>query len=449
MKLLPPRSEPPQASPAEPPHASPASVAVALLRHAERTVSATVGQMWPDRPLVVGKATTGGSNVVFQVEVGQRTVCATYSLLGWSLASLVRGAREDLSLAIRAQQTQLAHSDGPLAREVQEIELLREHTHMQTCGQLGLRQGVLVTSWVDGPSLAERVVSEPHLTKDLLVNLWAELRELHEPSPGPLSRAARRMAAGGGSSLLAGALAGGPHRWLGDAVADGWLASGDVAELQSLGPQTVARLGRLGLRLDPEIVAGRGVCYGGLTPHHVLYPALTSSHESSGFSRFSSFSSAAASRALLPARPSPERPVLVSPSLGAGGEAADLGKMLSRLYLLLVGSRPGADVSRAVAYGVDQWIRDRLAAAGGAWEGRLAALLTMWAADTLSVLSETLSVPPGVLPLPPAMVVAGRRCLEVIRSVDTFTSVLQRRGADQAMHAALAVLAAAGGHRGG
>jgi hypothetical protein len=47
------------------------------------------------------------------------------------------------------------------------------------------------------------------------------------------------------------------------------------------------------------------------------------------------------------------------------------------------------------------------------------------------------------------MVAAGHRCLDVIRSVDSFTSVLQRRGADHAMHAALAALAASGGHRGG
>ncbi|MGF7238550.1 MAG: hypothetical protein ACQSGP_26845 [Frankia sp.] len=435
MKLLPPRSEPP--------YASPASVAVGLLRHAERTVSAAVGRLWPDEHCVVGKATADGSKVLFHVEVGQRTVCATYSLLGWSLASLVRGAREDLSLAIEAQQAQLEHSDGPLAREAKEIELLRAHTGMRMCDQLGLREGVLVTSWVDGPSLAERVVTEPDMTMDLLVNLWGELRELHQPSTGPLDWVARRTPPSGGvSPLRAGGPAAVPRRWLGSAVADGWLAPGDTTELQILGPQTVARLGRLGRRLDPKTEARRGVCYGGLTPHHVLYPALTSSPASSRFS-----SAAASSLAPLPARPSSERPVLVSPALGVGGEVADLGRMVSRLHLLLVGSRPGAEVSRAVAYGVDHWIRSRLAADGEARQGRLAALLTMWAADTLSVLSETLSVRPGVLPLPPSMVAAGHRCLDVIKSVDTFTSVLQRCGADHAMRVAIAALASAGEHR--
>jgi hypothetical protein len=69
----------------------------------------------------------------------------------------------------------------------------------------------------------------------------------------------------------------------------------------------------------------------------------------------------------------------------------------------------------------------------------------MWAADTVAMIGHALSVPPGVLPLPPATAAAARHAVDVLTTVDTFTAVLLKRGPDPALDAALAELASASG----
>nr|MDT0664370.1 hypothetical protein [Micromonospora sp. DSM 115978] len=220
---------------------------------------------------------------------------------------------------------------------------------------------------------------------------------------------------GGVSPLLAGALACEPDRWLGQPARADWMDAEEQIELRALGLRLTARLRRLGHQLDPDVVTRAGVCFGGLIPQHVIYPAGNS------------------------------RPVLISPALGSGGEVVDLGMLLSRVHLLLAGARPVAGTARQVAEGVEAWMCARLAAGLRGWQEWTAAVLTMWAADLLGVFAETLAIRPGALPLTPSTVAAARRAVEVLTAVDAVVGVLLRRGADPALNAAFEALATAPG----
>jgi hypothetical protein len=343
---------------------------------------------------------TGGRTVVCRVAVGGRSeVCATY-LFGSPLTTLA-AEQGDLPGLLAARQARVADPDGPLAGEAGQVELLARYSRVPVCTPIGTAGGVQLTCWVCGPTLADRLAATPQDTGTLLSGVLAVLEGLHTDPAVPLRRAARLAAPRQIPAVLVRVLGAGSQQWLAG-VSPGWAAPDTADQLRTVGLRTVGRLGRLTHRLDPDLTGG--VCFGALSPQHVIYPE-------------------------------PSRPVLVSPALSTGGEAVDVGMLLGRLHLFDVGPTAPADVTAGVADGIRTWLGQLAAARPPGW---VAVVLTVWAADVLATLAGWLSLPPGVLPLPPgAMVAAHRRAADVLATLDTVTAALTDRDTDTALRTAL------------
>jgi hypothetical protein len=384
-------------------------LARALIQFAMGEIETAVGEVWPEEPVRVGDATTGGRTVFCRVRVGAGlTVRATYSLLGTSIAALARDGEGGLPAVREAQAAYVASGAGASDREAEQLDLLYHYSTVGVHTPIAVRGGVLLTPWVDGANLGRQLLARPDLTQETLTGIFAELADLHSGPAVPLVRAGRAGTVRAAPAVLARASGGGPDPWLADGLAAGWTDHPDgPLEIRRLGLRLVARLGRLTRRLDPHILTGAGVSFGGVSPTRVLYP------------------------------PGSSRPVFVSPDLGPGGHVVDAGVLLGRMHLLLAAARHGVEVAGPLLDGVEGWLYRQVTGQGGAGRGWLAAVLILAAAETVSTLAVSLALPPGVLPLSPGAVAATRRALDLLTAVDAYTSVLVARGPDAAMTAAL------------
>jgi hypothetical protein len=374
------------------------SAAAGLMEHAGREIAAAVGEVWPGEPVRLGPARTGGRTVVCRVAVGGRVdVCATYRFVP-SLTALPAGEHGRLPELLAVQQPLVADL---LAGEAAQIELLSRYGRVPVAAPVGISGGVLFTRWVAGPTLADRLLGAPQDSGQLLAGLLAVLEGLHTDPPGELRRAARR-ASRQVPTVLARALGLGSYQWLAG-INSGLVAADTAEELRRAGLRLVGRLGQLAHCYAADLTGG--VCFGALSPQHVIYP----------------------DRSI--------RPVLVSPALSTGGQAADVGMLLGRLHLLGIGAPAPAPTTAGIADGVRAWLGQLTAGRRPGWA---AAVLTVWAADVLATLAGWMCLPPGLLPLlPGAVLSAGRRAAGVLAAVDAATAALADGDVDAALRIAL------------
>jgi hypothetical protein len=159
------------------------------------------------------------------------------------------------------------------------------------------------------------------------------------------------------------------------------------------------------------VFARAGVAFGGLAPEQVLYPE------------------------------DGDRPVLLSPALGPGGDITDVGMLLGRLHLLAVGTPTPERVW--LVDGVDSWLKKQIACLGGRWRGWLSAVLTVWAATVYDRLATVLALPGDVVPLPPVLAGIADDPLPALTVLDVLTRHLRRADAVTALHATLTALSGA------
>jgi hypothetical protein len=393
-----------------------ARVARELVGYAQREIGAAAAGVWPGLPVQVGRATTDGHTLVCRVAVGDgQTVCATYSLLGRPFTVLTRLDQGGVRVVVAAQRAYVDSLAGVLDQEAEQRGSLSQHTGVPVFTPIALRNGVLFTPWVDGTSLASRLLAAPDRTAEALTGVFTELQGLHLDPSAPVRRAARATPVRAVPAVVARATGGGPDRWLARDIAAGWTDhSHGAAEVRTLGLRSAARLGQLARRLDHDGLTAAGVSFGGVTPTRVIYP------------------------------PGSARPVFVAPSLGPGGQLVDLGALLAGMHLRLAATPPIHEVTGQVVEGVEAWLCGQAASNAAGWEGWLATVLTLWAAELVSTLADHLTFPPGVLPLPAGTVAATRRARDVLTAVDAFTAVLLAEGPDAAMNTALGGMLAIG-----
>ncbi|MFD0396355.1 hypothetical protein ACFQ3Z_45810 [Streptomyces nogalater] len=213
-----------------------------------------------------------------------------------------------------------------------------------------------------GPCLGDLLLLEPRRTRDLLTNLYAELRPLYRPG------AARHLGAGGaiGERGIGGTFLRKFNGISGTAYVDRLgeerCAPGVREELVPLMRSAVQRFQRLRSRL--ATADGTTLAYGDLKPEHVKYP------DGPG-----------------------ERPVLLDPGLMRMSPAVDVAKLLSRIVLFLSAHHAGEETARQVLRGVDEFATEAVQLSGRDRAEWLVTVLTLWLMDTVNILSSHLSAP--------------------------------------------------------
>ncbi|ABW12066.1 hypothetical protein Franean1_2636 [Parafrankia sp. EAN1pec] len=372
-----------------------------LVEHAERRITATTAELWPQAKVTFGAMVTAGGALWRQVRVGDDVLCATVRPVDAALARVVRGEHGDLT-------TMLAGYDEGRAnlavRKADGLTALAAYSRLRVAAPIAMTSGVMFTPWVAGTSLAGRLQAQPAVLTELLTTLMQDLGELHRDPAKQLRRIAAPTRAQGLPRVVTEALGHATdHLHAEEATA------GEVGELRALAGSLSIRLGRLAAQLDPPAFTRTGIAFGNLTPSHVLYPDAS------------------------------PRAVLVSPTLGPGGEPADTGTLLGHLHLLAVGCPPR--VRAELVEGVEAWLAGRLADCRDQWKSWLSAVLTIWAATVYDTAVTALTLPAAALPLTPATAGLRARPLAALTLLDVLTRELRRRGADAALNATLATLA--------
>ncbi|MBT2411733.1 phosphotransferase [Streptomyces sp. ISL-12] len=340
-------------------------------------------------------STTG---YVHQTRVGDRILYAKTSILGVSLVSLLRGACGPWPAVRRAQRAYAMQLDGLMTREAAQLQVLAEMDRPQVCTVAGVREGVIFTEPVTGPSLGEVLLTRPADTCALLVRTFDELRPLHRPG------AAHRLALGGaiGERSIAGTFLRKFNGLSGETYLDRLGAErcepGARAEVIELARRSVVRLRKLRVALPGSV--GTSLAYGDLKPEHVLF-----THGPD------------------------ERPVLLDPGMFRASPMVDIAKMISRTVLLLAARRPDLETARQVVEGIGAFTEQQAGRQAGrersAWER---GLLTLWMMDTVNILATYLSAP-AVLPLPGVALALVDRAVPVCRLVDEVSADLAERPA--------------------
>jgi hypothetical protein len=378
--------------------------ATRLLDHAESTITAATRRLRPGVAVTFGPTASGGSAVVRRVQAGSEALCATVRPRGAALWTVLRGDHGDpLSVLADAQH----HGGVDLtAREAEQLMALAIHGGPRVAAPVGMSAGVMVTPWVTGPSLAERLWAEPAALADLLGAVVNQLTAVHTEPARPV----RVLASPTGSRGLPRVIAEVMRHPAGGLPSSGWTgAEADAVDV--LGRRVAGDLTRLAASLDTSVFARAGVAFGGLAPEQVLYPE------------------------------DGDRPVLLSPALGPGGDITDVGMLLGRLHLLAVGTPTPERVW--LVDGVDSWLKKQIACLGGRWRGWLSAVLTVWAATVYDRLATVLALPGDVVPLPPVLAGIADDPLPALTVLDVLTRHLRRADAVTALHATLTALSGA------
>ncbi|MFE5261973.1 hypothetical protein [Streptomyces coelicoflavus] len=165
-------------------HAAPAStrptVAEVFVHAAARIHQAAAG-IWPGEPVLLDAHVPSVTGYVHRARIGDRVLYAKMSILGVSLVSLVRGTRGAWSTVAEAQRDYEQRPDGLLVREAAQLRALAGLGGPQVCPVVGIRDGVIFTEAVPGPTLAELLLAMPERTRELMERPLAELHPLHRP----------------------------------------------------------------------------------------------------------------------------------------------------------------------------------------------------------------------------------------------------------------------------
>lgn len=350
--------------------------------HCADRIHQAAAELWPGEDVVLDGHVPSVTGYVHRARIGGLTLYAKTSVLGVSLVSLLRGARGSWPDVRQAQRDYARRPDNLLVREAGQLRALADLDGPQVCAVVGIRDGVIFTEAVTGPTLADLVLDRPGDAGALLEYALAELGPLHRPGAG------RRLdpAAVGGERSIEGTFIRKFDGPVGAAYVDRLRADRgeEVAELVRV---SVARL--LGLAPTLPAPVGTSLAYGDLKPEHVVFPHGPS-----------------------------ERPVFLDPGLQRAAPLVDVAKLLSRTVLLLAARRPGPHAVRLVVDGLGEVARARAGHLSvkerRAW---LRHLLVLWLMDTLNIVTTYLSAPPG-LPLPSLGVALVDRAVPVCRLVD-------------------------------
>ncbi|MER7742278.1 hypothetical protein ABTX34_28855 [Streptomyces sp. NPDC096538] len=381
--------------------------------YAAAQIHRAAAQLWPGLPVSLEQHVPSVTGYVHRARVGERTLYAKTSLLGVSLVSLLRGACGHWPAVLEEQRAYVTQPDGLLQREAAQLRILAALDRPRVCAVAGLAQGVIFTEPVTGPNLGELLLARPGDTAELLTAAFDELRPLHREG------AAKALDPGGviGERSIAGTF---QRKFNGlsglyyiERIGAERCADPARQEVVSLVRGCVDRLWRLRMLLPAA--DGTTLAYGDLKPEHVVFP------DGAG-----------------------ARPVMLDPGLMRSAPMVDVAKMVSRTVLTLAADRPGAETSRQILDGFTVFAVSRMAHMPAAdqriW---LRHLLTLWAMDTLNILTTYLSAPAG-LPLPHLGAALVDQAVPLCRMVDRISAELAERPSqldvwDRALDEALAV----------
>ncbi|MEU1826685.1 hypothetical protein ABZ502_30170 [Streptomyces abikoensis] len=340
-----------------------------LFAHAAGQITRAAGLLWCGETVRLGVHVPSVTGYVQRIRVGDRDLYAKVSYLGVSLVSVLRGTCGDWKTVRAAQAAYIGSPDALLRREAAQLGMLHHHTGLRTAVAEGVASGVLFTRPVPGPTLADLVVKEPHLTTDLLTTTMRELDTALGQSrlAWQLGRLAIRER--GIDAVFARKFNGLSGRVYLD-------LAGEIAPLLAI---VVTRLRRLHFA-DPGPGLAAVTAYGDLKPEHICFPD------------------------------GPEqRPVFLDPGLCRSRAAIDEAKLISRLILSLIASPPDNHGIKTTVEGISAFTKARIPdgkkTTRAVW---LRQLLVLWLMDTVNILTTYLTAPTG-LPLPDhGLRIAGR-----------------------------------------
>ncbi|MFE0062789.1 hypothetical protein [Streptomyces sp. NPDC059003] len=316
---------------------------------------------------------------VHTLEVDGRALYAKYSFLGMSLVSVVRGTCGTWE-ALKAAQAAYTSSPGSLLeREAAQLRLLAvAAVHVPLVD--GYADGVLFTRPLEGITLGELILKEPHRTAELYSRA---LRELSDGLQQITARADRVQMTERRIPDIFG------RKFNGISGRTYVEQAGDYSAVLL---QVITRLRKIRYATTP---GPQPLVYGDLKPEHVVIP-----------------NSLDGSLAFL------------DPGIARGREQTDTAKLVSRTVLRLIASPPpAADLSTIMA-GLGAVVEHRTwhlsKAERAAWLRELAVL---WLMDSVNILSTYLTCP-VMLPMLPQADVA-KQATAVCRFLDTASMLLE------------------------
>lgn len=325
-----------------------------LFQHAREEILAAAGKLWPGESAQLGEQVPNLSSYVHRIDVAGRPLTATYSLLGESLVTVLRGTYTGWDQLEISQRRYVRQRNALLARQAQQLRVLAEAKQVPVCGLAGYHNGVLFTDAIPtAQSLEDLLLADPRQAPDLLRRAWAPLTALHTaPDAGWPVIVERGIAATFDRKF--GGQTGTVHfRHLRRDV------NPDVVE----GLRFVVRR----LRTFAATHPATGLTFGASPEHIVL-------HEG--------------------------EPVYLDPGLHVASAVADLAMLASRLLLVVMARALATSARRHIVAGLTGLIRAERAAAplalANAW---MVDLLTLLCRDTANLLSTYLTAP-DELPLP-------------------------------------------------
>ncbi|MFE0423559.1 hypothetical protein [Streptomyces sp. NPDC058953] len=349
-----------------------------VMTYAGDWIEHTAVGLWPGATIHFGPHIPSVTAYVHRIEVDDRPLFAKVSLLGVSLVSVLRGACGDWAEVKARQAAYTASPGGLLERETIQYSIL--HTARLGAPRVaGYAGGVLFTEPVNGPTLADLVVKQPHRTAELLATVVRELDALDRPDTRALATAAAIPERSVQATFA--------RKFNGISSASYIALAGDVA------PVLQAVISRL-LKLRGVLTGShRDVIFGDLKPEHALLPDGGDG-----------------------------RPAFLDPGLSLGHPAMDLGKLISRLVLHLVAVPPHEAGSRAVVGGIGQFTDSATGSMTRTERADwLRQLVVLWLMDTVNILTTYLTAPQG-LPLP-------EHARAVIGRADAVCAMLERTSA--------------------
>lgn len=313
-----------------------------LLAYGRQRVATAAAALWPEASIVLGPAVPSADYYARPVYADGRECTATLSLLGVPLAHVMRGDHGPWPEVRERQEVYVRDPGSLLARQAAAYGVLRS-AGITTPDVEPAEGGVLFTKPPGGRTLADMIVDRPHRSGDLLTGVLRETATLSRRIPAASAQHAalpeREIRA-----VFRREFAGGtPDGRLGEAV----------DRLRLLPAADDASYETTVLGLTPETVYVTGGA---------------------------------------------GRPVVTDPAPAPGHPASDTARLLSRLHLHVIATRPRNAARIIGGYQDTAFALARTTGAPdiGAW---LRQLTVLWAMDTAALL-HAVQTAPVLLPLP-------------------------------------------------
>jgi hypothetical protein len=340
-----------------------------VAEHAVERITQVADRVWQGESVRLIAHVPSVTSYVARIRVGDRDLYAKYSLLGVSLASVLRGRHGGWPAVLDAQRRYLARAGGVVQREADQLRRFTAHGPLRVCPVAACGGGVLFTEACHGVALDRLLVSAPQRATGLLRQAWRPITMLRTESPGEWPVMPERDIAATFDRKFAAA----PF------PTDEIRRDVNPAALDQM------RLVVNRLREHRFTCAGRVLVFGEVKPEHVIMTG--------GGPRY------------------------VDPGVHQAAPAAELAKFVSRCLLLVTAHAPSAAARRDILAGLTRLIADEGAATRG--------LMALLARDTVNILSTYLTVP-GSFPLPGTAAAILERIGVVVSLLDHATERLCR-----------------------